>query len=155
VIGNSANSAIAAFNLPLTNHLVKADGSALQRTEYYVPGSILQVSIDPKNPLAHGYGDHTDIFFANNPVWKVTGPGADMHVVSWFNSPTPLRSGWAWGQKALDKGVEMVEASVGKGRVFVFGNELLFRSQPHGSFKFFFNALYLSVAPDMKAGAGQ
>ena len=36
----------------------------------------------------------------------------------------------------------MVEARVGKGRVFVFGNELLFRSQPHGNFKFFFNALY-------------
>ena len=69
--------------------------------------------------------------------------------------PTPLRSGWAWGQKYLDKGIQMAEANVGKGRVFLFGNELLFRSQPHGNFKFFFNALYLSVAPEMKAGAGQ
>jgi hypothetical protein len=108
--------------------------------------------VDPKNPLAHGYGDHADIFFSNNPVWKLApgATGADMRPVAWFASPEPLRSGWAWGQKYLDKGIEMAEARVGKGRVFVFGNELLFRSQPHGDFKFFFNALYLSVAPDMK-----
>ena len=49
----------------------------------------------------------------------------------------------------------MVEANVGQGRVFAFGNELVFRTQPHGSYKFFFNAIYLSVAPEMKAGAGQ
>ena len=67
--------------------------------------------------------------------------------------PEPLRSGWAWGQKFLDKGIQMVEANVGKGRVFLFGNELVFRTQPHGIYKFFFNALYLSVAPEMKAGA--
>ena len=44
--------------------------------------------------------------------------------------------------------------TLGQGRVFVFGNDLLFRAQPHGNFKFFFNAMYLSVAPTMKAGAG-
>jgi hypothetical protein len=150
VIGNAANSAISMFNLPLTNQLVRADGGNLPSTDYFVPGSILRVSVDPKNPLAHGYGNETDIFYANDPVWKVTGTGSDLHIVSWFNSPEPLRSGWAWGQKVLDKGVEMAEARVGQGRVFVFGNQLLFRSQPHGSFKFFFNALYLSVASDMK-----
>jgi hypothetical protein len=31
----------------------------------------------------------------------------------------------------------------------------LFRSQPHGTFRFFFNGLYLSVAEGMKAGMGQ
>jgi hypothetical protein len=29
----------------------------------------------------------------------------------------------------------------------------MFRSQPLGTYKFLFNAMYLSVAPDMKAGA--
>ena len=50
----------------------------------------------------------------------------------------------------LDKGIQIVESVVGKGRVIVFGNEVLFRTQPHGNYKFFFNGLYLSVAPDMK-----
>jgi hypothetical protein len=147
-VGGAASSAVAAFQLPLTNHITASN------TEYYVPGSVLRIAVDPKNPLAHGYGNETDIFFSNNTVWKV-GDTNTVRPVAWFNTPEPLRSGWAWGAKFLDKGVEIVETNIGKGRVFLFGNDLLFRTQPHGSYKFFFNALYLSVAPEMKAGAGQ
>jgi hypothetical protein len=82
-------------------------------------------------------------------------PGQAVRSVAWFDGAETLRSGWAWGQKYLDKGIQIAEANVGQGRVFIFGNDLLFRTQPHGNYKFFFNALYLSVAPDMKAGAGQ
>ena len=142
-IGGAANPAVALFKLPLSNHL------NVSQTEYYVPGSVLRVAVDPNNPLAHGYGNEVDIFFDNSPVWKLDkaagGPGVELRPVAWFSSPEPLRSGWAWGQKFLDKGIQMAEANVGKGRVFVFGNELLFRTQPHGNYRFFFNALYLSV----------
>ncbi len=55
----------------------------------------------------------------------------------------------------MDKGIEIVASDVGKGHVFLFGNELTNRAQPHADFKLFFNALYLSVAPGMKVGAGQ
>ena len=58
---------------------------------------------------------------------------SNVRSVAWFPNAEPLRSGWAWGQKYLDKGIEMAEANVGQGRVFLFGNELLFRSQPHGT----------------------
>jgi hypothetical protein len=40
-----------------------------------------------------------------------------------------------------------VEARVGHGRVLLFGPEILQRAQPHGTFKFFFNALFASVIP--------
>ncbi len=149
-IGSAAQSAVQLFGLPLGNHLVKPDGSALTGTDYYVPGSVLRVAVDPKNPLAHGYGNAVDIFFNNSAVWRPNAgagaPGVTMRAVAWFPNAEPLRSGWAWGQKYLDKGIQMVEASVGQGRVFAFGNELLFRTQPHGNYKFFFNGLYLSVA---------
>jgi hypothetical protein len=147
----ATTSAIQTFGLPLMNH-VTASG-----TDYFVPGSVLRVAVDPKNPLAHGYGDQVDVFFDNSPVWKFA-PNAsttDVRPVAWFASTEPLRSGWAWGQRFLDKGLQIVETNVGSGRVFLFGNDLLFRSQPHGSYKFFFNALYLSVTPGMKAGLGQ
>ncbi len=150
-IGQAAGQAISQFKLPL------ASQTDLPRTDFYVPGSVLQVSVDQKNPLAHGMPDKVDIFFdqgEGNAAWKVSGDTAatNLHSVAWFADAHPLRSGWAWGEAALDKGVEIAEATVGKGRVVVFGNALLFRSQPHGNYKFFFNALYLSVAPDMKAG---
>jgi hypothetical protein len=38
--------------------------------------------------------------------------------------------------------VTAFEATVGKGRVFVFGPEITFRSQTHGTFKLLFNTLY-------------
>jgi hypothetical protein len=152
-MGASANPLLAQFKLPFSNHLVE-DGRELGREKYYAPGSILRVALDPKNPLAHGYGNELDIFFDNNPVWKADraagAPGVEARAVAWFPNATPLRSGWAWGQKYLDKGIEMVEANVGKGRVILFGNELIFRSQPYGSYKLFFNGLYLSVAPELR-----
>ena len=77
-------------------------------------------------------------------------PGADaagVRAFAWFDSATPLRSGWAWGQKYLEGGVAAVEARIGKGRVVLYGPEILQRAQPHGTFKLLFNALYASVTP--------
>ena len=119
-----------------------------------MPGSVLRVAVDPKNPLAHGYGDQVGHLLRQQPGLeaRTRRPApASTCAPSRGSQPEPLRSGWAWGQKFLDKGIQMAEANVGQGRVFVFGNELLFRTQPHGNYKFFFNALYLSVAPTLKA----
>jgi hypothetical protein len=62
-------------------------------------------------------------------------------VIARFDSPTPLRSGWAWGQKYLDGGAAVVEVAMGKGRLVLVGPEILQRAQPHGTFKLLFNAL--------------
>ena len=59
---------------------------------------------------------------------------------------TPLRSGWAWGQHYLDGGVAVVDAPLGRGRVLLFGPEMNFREQSHGTFKFLFNAIYYPKA---------
>ena len=148
-IGGAANAAVAEFNLPMTDHLVE-NGQPIGREKFYVPGSVLRVAVDPTNPVAHGYPDHVDVYFDASPTWNITGTPANLRKVAWYDTASPLRSGWAWGQKYLENGIQMAEANVGQGRVFVFGNELLFRSQPHGNYRFFFNSLYLSVAPDMK-----
>ena len=54
--------------------------------------------------------------------------------------------------EGLENGVAMVETNVGRGRLFLIAPEILFRSQPHGNYKLFFNGLYLSVTPSMTAG---
>jgi hypothetical protein len=41
--------------------------------------------------------------------------------------------------------VQVVEAAVGKGRLFLFAPEITFRAQPHGTFKFLFNGIYLGA----------
>jgi hypothetical protein len=57
-----------------------------------------------------------------------------------------LRSGWAWGQQYLDQAVSIVDAPVGKGHVVLFGNEVNWRGQPHGTFKLLFNGIYSGSA---------
>ena len=38
-----------------------------------------------------------------------------------------------------------VEADVGRGKLLLFGPEITFRAQPHGTFKFLFNGVYRSA----------
>jgi hypothetical protein len=67
----------------------------------------------------------------------------------WFDSATPLRSGWAWGQNYLEGGVAAADARVGRGVVRLIGPEALFRAQPAGTFKLVFNGLIGANAPTM------
>ena len=145
-IGASAMGAVQQFGLPVTNHLLE-NGNTLPREKFYVPGAVLRVSVDQTSPLAHGLDTELDVFFDNDPVFTLAGDAAEKGVrrVAWFATNAPLRSGWAWGQQFLDQGVEILDATVGKGRLFLMAPEVLFRSQPHGNYKLFFNGLYLSV----------
>jgi hypothetical protein len=147
----SATSLGYALDLPIENHLmVRAPGQAerpLAGEEYYVPGSILQVAVNNKEPVAAGMPEKLDVFFDNSPVFRLK-PDASLKgvkAVAWFDSPTPLRSGWAWGQNYLEGGAAVLEANYGKGKLYMFGPEITFRGQPHGTFKFLFNGIYAPV----------
>ncbi len=124
----------------------------LSRDKLYIPGSLIQASVDNTNPLAYGLPEKIDFFFDNSPVFRLK-PDAELKgvkPVAWFDSDKPLRSGWAWGQKYLQDGVAAAEATVGKGKLFMFGPEITFRAQPHGTFKFLFNGIYYGHAESVK-----
>ncbi len=150
-IGSS--TAIAQhFKLPIANALVerKEDGTEqpFPNSKFYVPGSVLRVRVDNSNPLAYGMPDRADVYFQNSPVMRLR-PVAAMNGVqplAWFDSDKPLRSGWAWGQHHLKDGIAAIESQVGKGSLLLFGPEITFRAQPHGTFKFLFNAIYYGPA---------
>jgi len=146
-IGSSAGTLAAALGLPVSDHLV-ADGEPLPRTKFYVPGSIVRARVDTAHPLAAGMGAAVDVFFDESPVFTL-GPDAasrGLTRVAWYEGKAPLRSGWAWGQEALDGGAAAVAASVGKGKVFLFGPEILQRGQSHATFPFLFNAIFWGTA---------
>ena len=104
--------------LPLSNHLVDGEGRALGEDQFYVPGSVLRVRVDPPGRIAWGLGEELDVFFDNSPVMRLdpAAVGMGVHPVAWFDSTAPLRSGWAWGQERLRGGVAMAEARVGRGQ---------------------------------------
>jgi hypothetical protein len=160
-IGRSSLALADLMGLPVENHLLERapDGSSrpLPPEKFYVPGSVLRVAVDTNAPIAHGIVNPVDVFFDNSPVFRLQPEAAleDVRPVAWFDSPTPLRSGWAYGQGYLQDGVVALDASVGKGKLYVFGPEITFRAQPHGTFKFLFNGIYLSArTPAGAAPAG-
>lgn len=140
------------IGLPMGNALVEknTDGteSPLPREKYFVPGSVLQIRVDNTNPLAYGLPEKVDISFSNSPVFRLKPEASLQGVqpVAWFESNKPLRSGWAWGQHHLEGGVVAIEANVGQGKLFLFGPEITFRGQPHGTFKFLFNGIYYGAS---------
>jgi len=142
-IGSSTNLA-KLLGLPVESALVE-DGKALPSSKFYVPGSILSVKVDNSLPVAFNSEDHVDVMFDSSPAFKITDP-SKVKPIAWYDSDKPLRSGWAWGQKYLKDAVAMAQADVGKGKLYLFGPEILYRGQSQGTFKFFFNALLLSRA---------
>ncbi len=153
-IGTSTNLGYHV-GLPMANALVERTGESerpLSRDKFYVPGSILQAAVDNTHPLAYGLPEKVDLFFDNSPVFRLK-PEAGLKgvkAVAWFDSDKPLRSGWAWGQKYLQDGVAVIDANVGKGKLLLFGPEINFRAQPHGTFKFLFNGIYYGRAETVK-----
>jgi len=150
----SSTSLARHLGLPFSNQLVE-DGKPLPNEKFYVPGSVLQVRVDNTRPIAYGLGEHVDVFFDESPVLRLAAaasPG-QARTVAWYETDHPLRSGWAWGQRYLKDGVAAAEATVGRGTLYLFGPEILFRGQPHGTFKFLFNGIYLARATGARAPA--
>jgi hypothetical protein len=142
----------------VSNALVEPAGDGTTRplpaAKYYVPGSVLRASVDNTTLLGYGFEPEVDVFFDNSPVFRLPGagrrdaPGAVNlpRRVAWFDSPAPLRSGWAWGQHHLEGGVAIAEIPIGAGRLLLFGPVVTFRAQAHGTFKFLFNGILSSRA---------
>ena len=150
----SSNSLAEHLGLPVGSALVERlpNGSErpLPREKYYIPGSILEVAVNNRHPLAYGLPDKVDVMFDNSPVFRLR-PGVDQATpVAWFPNGKPLRSGWAWGQHYLQDGTVVAEVGVGKGRLLMFGPEIAFRAQPHGTFKLLFNGIIYGGVADTK-----
>jgi hypothetical protein len=144
----SATSLAYHLGLPVSNYLVERTPAGAERVlpgeKFYVPGSILGVAVDNTSPVAAGMPNDLNVFYDNSPVFRLRPDAAlkGVRPVAWFPNATPLRSGWAWGQNYLEGGVAVAEASVGRGKLYLFGPEITFRAQPHGTFKFLFNGIY-------------
>ncbi len=150
----SSTSLANVLGLPVTNALIErtADGKErpLPPEKYYIPGSLLTVTVDNTNPLAYGMPGKVDVFFDNSPVFRLK-PDSTLKgtsPVAWFANGTPLHSGWAWGEQYLDGGVAVAESSLGSGKIFLLGPEVAFRGQPQATFKFIFNGIYYGVAKE-------
>jgi len=150
-VGTSTNLAYH-LGLPVSDALAEQTASGgtrrLPREKFYIPGSLLQSRLDSSSAIAAGMPERVDFFFDQSPAFRLGAEAASKGVrrIGWYEGKTPLRSGWAWGQERLEDAASVVEAEVGRGKLYLFGPEITFRAQPHGTFKLLFNGIHLGGA---------
>jgi hypothetical protein len=142
-LNRASNFAIEQFKLPLRNVV-----AGLPRTDFYVPGSILQIKLDTSHPLAKGMPEETIAWAEDSPVFEVTNdpsasvPAANVHVIASYPADKdPLLSGWLLGGDLIKGKAALVEVTIGKGRVILFGFRPQYRAQSLATYPLFFNAL--------------
>jgi Zinc carboxypeptidase len=144
----AAELPLTAFTLPIRN--VTADQ---HDTDFYIPGSILRVAVDPTHPVAYGMPSEAAAFFIHSPAFAVGPPSGrsvapsstdGVNVVARYPESNLLMSGWMLGEPVIARRAAVVEAAVGKGRVVLLGFRSEHRGQTHGTYKFLFNSLLLA-----------
>jgi hypothetical protein len=116
---------------------------------FFIPGSILQVSVDTSNQIAFGSTPTVPIFYENGPAFKVSG---DAKSIASFTTDKPLLSGWILGGQFLKGTSVIAEEPVGDGRIILFGFRPQYRAQSEVTYKFLFNALLYSSSKTVSLG---
>ncbi len=142
-LNRASNFAIEQFKLPLRNVV-----AGLPRTDFYVPGSILRIKLDGSNPLTLGMPEETIAWAEDSPVFEATEdsnasvPASNVHVIASYPADKdPLLSGWLLGGDLIKGKAALVEVTMGKGRIILFGFRPQYRAQSLATYPLFFNAL--------------
>jgi len=150
VIAVGSSSALGYYaGLPMRNHLVE-NGRPLTREQYYTPGSVHSLKLEHVSPLTHGLGERLDVMISHSPLFDLEAGAEAQGVkqIGWFDTERPLRSGWAWGQERMQGGTALIEAPLGKGKLFLFSPKITFRAQSHAAFPLLFNGIFYGSAQE-------
>lgn len=143
----SADYAIEALALPVENVL-----EGVAATDFSCPGSLLQVIVDPEHPLGFGLPRELAVLFLNSRVYRGTSP--EVKTIARYPQSSPLLSGWLNGADRIRGGGALLDATYGRGRVVLFGFRPWFRAQARGTYRAFFNALFLPGLAEIEAAEG-
>ena len=138
---NKASNVYARKDAPVTDVL---EGVAAK--DFYVPGSILEVSIDTNDPIGFGSAAKLPVFFEMSPAFQSSAEAA--HAVASYTSANPLLSGWLLGGKYLEGASALTVEKQGKGRIVLFGFRPQYRGQSEGTYKLLYNSLLLASSTE-------
>jgi len=150
----ASDFAIEQFSLPVVNTTAKATAK-----QFFIPGSLVRANVDIENPLGYGLQPEIAASFSRSRAFKriikstkreggreqtVAPPVPAVKTVVKYADKDILMSGWAMGQnKYLKNKAAMMDVSLGKGHVVLFGFRPQFRGQPRASYKLMFNAILM------------
>jgi hypothetical protein len=139
-LNDASDFAIEEFGLPLRDVT-----GGLKRTEFYCPGSILRTILDTTQPIAKGMPRESIAWVEDSPVFEVTNektPNVSVRVVARYpDAGTPLLSGWLLGAERIRGKAALVDVTLGKGHIYLFGFRPQYRGQSLATYPLFFNAI--------------
>ncbi len=133
---------IQRFGLPVVNAV--AD---VERSEFYVPGSIVRLNLVRNHWLAAGMAIRNAAWFERGAAFEVGPDGQDrVEIVGRFGAARDLLlSGWITGAERLAGRGALAVVKHGQGRVILFGFKPQYRGQTVATFPLIFNALKRSL----------
>ncbi|MCZ0933666.1 MAG: M14 family metallopeptidase [Gemmatimonadetes bacterium] len=146
--------AIETFGLPFRN---RARGLSSQ--EFFIPGSVIRLAVDPSHPLGYGMDEEAMTLFSRSQVLERTsGAAGNVGRVSTpvcYADQDFLVSGWTLGGEEVLAGYPAAaQVEVGAGQVVLFAFRPHFRGQPRNTFKLLFNALAAAATEGLPASPG-
>ncbi len=132
--------AIESFHLPVEN--VVQD---LERTEFFLGGSLVEMEVDPSHPVMSGMPSRAKVFVGRSPVFAPADGFEGSVLAKYPASGSPLLSGYLLGEEHLQGYAGALDVRHGDGRVVLLGMRPQWRGQPFGTFRILFNAALFST----------
>ncbi len=134
-IDEATDFAIDAFQLQVRDAV--AD---LPPEDFYIPGSILRLELDPEHPISEGVpAQNVAWYWRTSRAFEVDDPRA--RVVGRYGQDDPRLAGWVLGEEFVAGQPALVEVEVGEGSVLLFGFQPNFRAQTVALYPILFNSL--------------
>jgi zinc carboxypeptidase len=138
-LNGSTAFAIDQLHLPVRN--VTAD---LEGTEFFMSGSIVEMTTDPSHPLMAGMEERAKVIVGRSPVFTTEEEFAGRAVAKYAEQGSPLLSGYLLGSEHLQGYASALDVEHGEGHVVLLGLKPQWRGQPFSNFKVLFNAALFS-----------
>jgi hypothetical protein len=137
VLNGASRFATETFDLPIRDAV-----EGLDAQEFYAPGTLFNMELDTSHPLAHNMPEEVAAWFQRSPAFEVTDTRGVSVVGRYSADPDDvLLSGWVLHPERVAGKAALVEVSVGRGRVILFGFRPQYRGQSIATYPLFFNAL--------------
>jgi hypothetical protein len=134
-LSNASAFAIQQFKLPVRNVV-----AGLRPEEFFLRGSIVEVTTDPSHPVMAGMPERAAVFVDGSPVFETTDGFQGSVIAHYADTGSPLLSGYLIGEKYLQGKAAALDVQLGDGHVVLLGFRPTWRGQPFGTFRVLFNA---------------
>lgn len=137
---NASVFLIDDLGLPVKNVL-----SGVKDEDFFCSGSLLRVEVQDMNDSAvWGLPHDPIVMFERGPAFEAKEGFRGRVLAAYPKEQSPLMSGYLLHPEKIQGKAAAMEVQYGKGRIYLLGFRPQWRGQSHGTYKFFFNAIFES-----------